>query len=152
MDVLETKKMLLKACEEYVENRASAAQLALDRSQSAANSETKSTAGDKHEVGRAMMQADRDKAAFQLQEALKLKKALVLVDPEKRTEKVESGSLVITNKANFYIAISAGKISLEKEMFIAMAATAPLAQAFLGKSQGALARFNQTEYLIKEVL
>ena len=41
--------------------------------QEAANEEGKSSVGDKYETGRAMMQIERDKAAQQLDEALKLK-------------------------------------------------------------------------------
>ena len=40
--------------------------------QESANAEEKSSAGDKYETGRAMMQIERDKAAQQLNESMKL--------------------------------------------------------------------------------
>ena len=72
------KHSLLHKCHEFVESRISNARNALDEAQQAANEETKSSAGDKYNTERAMMQIERDKHAAQLVEAQKLQKALYL--------------------------------------------------------------------------
>jgi hypothetical protein len=70
------KSKLLAMCIEYVEQRISSATTAMQNAQEAANEEGKSSAGDKYETGRAMMQIERDQAAAQLDESLKLKRTL----------------------------------------------------------------------------
>ena len=63
--------------------------------QEAANDDTKSTAGDKHETGRAMMHLEREKGEMQLIEAEKLKSFLDRVDISKTYQTVQTGSLVL---------------------------------------------------------
>ena len=152
MDSLKIKTYLLDSCRDYVEQRISAAQQAIERAQSAANNETKSTAGDKHEVGKAMMRADREKAVLQLSEALKLKKSLTSLKPSPSFNEVRAGSLVVTDNGSFYLAISVGRIMMGNDQYITMAPTAPLAQTFLAKSPGDVVNFNQRTYRILEVL
>ena len=68
----------------------------MNDAQRSANEEGKSSAGDKYETGRAMMQIERDKAANQLEEALKLKRILDQIQPEVQHERILIGSVVIT--------------------------------------------------------
>ena len=68
------KEKLLTLCTQYVEEKINICTEAMRNAQDAANEEDKSSAGDKYETGRAMMQIERDNAAVQLDEALKLKK------------------------------------------------------------------------------
>ena len=51
--------------------------------QRAANNETKSSAGDKYETGRAMMHLEKERIASQMTNWLKLLKAIKQVDPQK---------------------------------------------------------------------
>ena len=77
------KKLLHEKCEEYIAKRIATAQNAMDEAQRAANEETKSSAGDKFETGRAMMHLEKQKNAFQLGEALKVQQQLSKVNPNK---------------------------------------------------------------------
>ena len=60
----------------YVHERIAATQEAIYTAQLSANEETKSSAGDKYETGRAMAQLEIEKNTAQLAEALKLKQML----------------------------------------------------------------------------
>ena len=71
--------------------------------QEAANEESKSSAGDKYETGRAMMQIERDNAAAQLDEALKLKKTLSLISASENHHVISLGSIVITKTFKAFI-------------------------------------------------
>src|SRR5271163_3387958 len=96
------KKELHKQCLDYVEKRIEAAQLAIDEAQKASNDDTKSSAGDKYETGREMMQQETNRNLAQLNEANKLRVALKQISTSGSSETAETGSLVITDNGNFY--------------------------------------------------
>jgi len=113
------KKELYSQCLNYVQKRMEAAQLAINEAQKASNDDTKSSAGDKYETGRAMMQQETDRNMVQLNEANKLKVALNKINPSIVADKVETGSLVLTGNGNFYIAVSAGVLTVNNEKYFA---------------------------------
>ena len=72
--MIELKKELYKQCLDYVQQRMQAAEQAIEAAQKASNDDTKSSAGDKYETGRAMMQQETARNLVQLNETNKLKK------------------------------------------------------------------------------
>lgn len=146
------KKALWQNCYNHVLQRISNAESAMKRADDAVLGESKSTAGDKHDVAREMMRAERDKAEMQKGEALRLKQLMETISPTSQSAEAKMGSLVLTNMGKFYFAISVGKITLENDTYIAMAPAAPLAQKFKGKKAGETVSFNGRNYLIEEVL
>src|SRR5210317_813174 len=110
---LEVKKHLYNYCLGFVESRLKAIINSILELQQSLDSETKSSAGDKHETGRAMLQIDLEKAGKQLLEIQKTKDILKKTDITKSTEIICLGSLVFTSKSNYFIAISAGNISID---------------------------------------
>jgi len=129
-----------------------AAQLAIEEAQKASNDDTKSSAGDKYETGRAMMQQETDRNLQQLNETNKLKVALNLVNPDAISDKVETGSLVITDKGNFYIAISAGSLTVDNEAYFAVSPASPIGLMLKGKKIGQEIVLNGKPYHIKMVI
>ena len=69
---LELKKELYNQCSDFIEHRLLAIKSTINDIQESLDSETKSSAGDKHETGRAMLQLDREKLGQQLAEIQKL--------------------------------------------------------------------------------
>jgi len=98
---MSVKIKLYERCLAFVEQRIASSQKAIEHAQQAANEETKSSAGDKYETGRAMMQLEIEKQSVQLGEAMKLKQTLTQINPEKTTDSIQSGSLVYTDQGNF---------------------------------------------------
>ena len=145
------KLSLHAACQAYVQQRIDAAQQAMQAAQESANNETKSSAGDKYETGRAMAQEERNRNAVQLQEALKLQAELARIDPEKPCGTVRPGALVLTSLGQFYLSISAGKLLVEGKEYFAVSPAAPMAAALNGKRAGEEALFNGKKILIAEV-
>jgi len=146
------KKALWQACYDHVLERITNAESAMKRADDAVLGESKSTAGDKHDVAREMMRAERDKAEMQKGEALRLKQFLESISTTSQSLEAKKGSLVLTNAGRFYFAISVGKIRLGSDTYVAMAPAAPLAQKFAGKKAGDTVSFNGRTYLIEEVL
>ena len=58
---MNTKQKLFNACKEFVQDKLSTIEKTIQSNKSALNSETKSSAGDKHETGRAMLQLEMEK-------------------------------------------------------------------------------------------
>lgn len=130
---MQVKENLYSLCCEFVENKLFTIQNAIQEIQESLSTETKSSAGDKHETGRAMLQLEREKIGQQLAETQKLKETLAKIDSSKASSAVSLGSVVYTSQYNYFIAVSAGKLRLEDEDFYAISASTPIAQLLLGK-------------------
>ena len=146
------KAILFTKCEEYVNNKISSAQEAIDAVQKSANTETKSSAGDKYETGRSMMQLEILKYSAQLSEGYNLKKVLNKIDYDKNYNKIQTGSLVKTTNGNFFISISAGKFIVDKEEYMTISFSSPLAQELFNKQVKNKIHFRNKEYLIKSII
>lgn len=151
MDI-EIKQRLHKACLQKLEQRINNAKASMEAAQEAANEETKSSAGDKYETGRAMMQQEQDKAAGQLIGALKLKKVLDQLNPDREQQVVGMGSLVKTSLGNFYISASIGQLSLGGVDYMIISPVSPLAQQLAGLKAGEELDFNGRKFKIKQVI
>ncbi|MES2592678.1 MAG: 3-oxoacyl-ACP synthase [Bacteroidota bacterium] len=152
MDNQQLKFQLYQKCIDYVEERLSHVQSAIDAASESGNDETKSSAGDKHETGRAMMQLEQEKNSRQLYETMELKKALDKINPNQQSTVVAPGSIVITNKGNFYISISAGKIEIGTTTYFAVSPVSPIAAQFIGLAIGKELNFNGSLYKIQEII
>lgn len=151
-DQQQLKIALHAKCVEYADQRIQTIQNALDAAGESGNDETKSSAGDKHETGRAMMQLEQEKIANQLSEALEMKINISKIDPHQRSRVVSLGSVVITNKGNFYISISAGKIEVEQQLCFAISPLSPLASKLIGLLVTQETEMNGQIYKIMEIV
>lgn len=151
MSFRQVKHKLFQQCVDFVDNRINNSLTAIKSAQESANTEVKSSAGDKHETGRAMAQLETEKNGIQLAEANKLRHIISLINPNKQSEKVELGALVITNNGNYYISVSIGKIMLDNKNYFGVSAVSPIAQALLHHKKGDEVIFNGRKFLIEEV-
>tara|TARA_R110002049_G_scaffold288421_1_gene470828 strand:+ start:1218 stop:1679 length:462 start_codon:yes stop_codon:yes gene_type:complete len=150
--VKEIKPQLYEACLNFVQNRFQTIQNTITDIQKSLTSETKSSAGDKHETGRAMLQLEREKAGNQLAEIQKTKEMLSKVDVSKTAKNIGLGSVVYTSKANYFIAISAGVLEVDKDSFYAISSNTPIGQLLLGKKIGDVVKFREEQFKIETVL
>ncbi len=146
------KQFLFQYCTEFVNRRIENARLASESAQDAANMEGKSSAGDKYETGRAMAQLENEKALQQLAEANKLKSLLQKINPAIIQENASLGSVVLTDIAHFFIAISAGKVEVESQTFFVVAPDTPIGKAIIGLHKGDSFLFNNQSHTIREIL
>lgn len=142
---------MLTECYRYVELRIATAKQSMDNAQQSANEESKSSAGDKYETGRAMMQIERDKAAHQLAEAIKLKNVLDQISSESHVGKIVLGSLVVTSTKKIFVSIGIGKLNFAGEDFLVVAPTSPLGLALMGLKTGDQITFNKEVVTIVEI-
>ena len=146
------KAALFERCQTYVQQRIDTARQAMEAAQEAANSEEKSSAGDKYETGRAMAQLERDRNAQLLAEAMKLSQELGRLNINKTYDTVQPGSLVSTNRGLFFISISAGKLSLDGKDYFAISPASPIATLLASRKAGDVVTFNKQPYQLLQVV
>lgn len=146
------KQQLYKQCLDYVQQRMDAAQQGIESAQQASQDDTKSSAGDKYETGREMARQETDRNMAQLNEANKLKVALSHINPALKNDSAETGSLIITNAAKFYVAISAGAILVDGETYMAISPASPIGVKMKGLKAGNEFNLNGKVYKIESIL
>ena len=151
MTPAEIKEILYQHCQTYVETRITNARQAMEAAQEAANSESKSSAGDKYETGRAMAQLERDRHAQLLADATRQQQELEQIDAQKPYSTVQPGSVVMTDRGNYFIGISAGKISVDAVDYFAVSPASPIAAMLKNKTTGDTVSFNKLMYQLTAV-
>jgi transcription elongation GreA/GreB family factor len=147
----EIKEKLYILCNDYIANRVAVIKQNVAEAQEAANDDTKSSAGDKFEVGREMMQQEIELNFGRLGEMLKLKQALENVNPSHKNTLVSPGALVYTTNGAYYLSIGAGKLTLDGKTYYAISPEAPIAQFMNGKKAGEDFLFNGKNVVIEKV-
>ena len=146
------KKQLHSKCTEIASQKVNELTTIIQEAQSAANNETKSSAGDKHETGRAMAQLETEKLTAQLSEALKLEQVLSKINPASVHQQIGLGSLVTTNNGVFYISVSLGKIEINDQIVFVISSISPIGKNLIGLSLGDDFSFNEKYYSIIEII
>lgn len=145
------KQQLLSNCKEFVQNKLNTIEEIIQSNKNALNSETKSSAGDKHETGRAMLQLEMEKAGQQLSGVQEMKLQLDRINLESNTGSVHLGSVVKTNIANYFIAISKGQIKIEDKVYFAISSQSPIGKLLLGKTINDVVDFRNQQIKILRI-
>lgn len=146
------KVKLKKYAEDILQQRIEAAQQAMLNAQDAANSEDKSSAGDKYETARAMGQLDREMNARQFEEAKRELAALQQLYVLESSPVVIPGSFVKTNKGDFFISSGLGIHTVEGKKIGFLSVKSPLAIPLLGKAVGDTFQFQGQPWKIEELV
>lgn len=126
-----------------------------DQLQSIAESkaqETKSSAGDKFETARAMMQREEEKLNGQyLRIRQQLDQLKVFSQQSNHSDSVQVGRLVICDQASFFIGLPVGKIAVESDFVFAVSTDAPLGKLLIGKRIGESVQLGNNSYSILSI-
>ena len=145
-----TEKQKLHAyCKQIVQARSEEVRAEIKKIQQAANEETKSSAGDKYETGRAMAQLEIERSLAQLHEIEKLATALQNTNTEATGSSIRSGAMVVTSKNTFYISISLGAIQFNMKNYFVVSPNSPIAKLLIGKQQGDSISWNGVSQVIQ---
>ena len=145
------KAQLYHLCQDLMGQRIETAETALEQAREASNDDTKSSAGDKFETTREMMQQDITRNKSLLMDARQNLQVLEAIKDTPKSDRVKSGSLVETSEGVFYISISVGQLSVEGKPFFAISALSPIGQLLLGKKVNDSITFNNKKYVIKDI-
>lgn len=130
------KERILSACAEEINDRLNHTQAAIDSARESANSEQKSTAGDKHDTARAMAQFEQEKLSKQLSEQLKLKEMLSRIQATSDSLEIRMGSLASCSNGLFFLGIGLGKIEVDSTSVFCVSLASPIGKALIGKKSG----------------
>ena len=145
------KEQLFKEAKDFVSDRLKTTQNQIDSIQYSLQSETKSSAGDKHETGRAMLQLEREKAGNQFIEIQRLHKILQRIDISKSSKLACLGSLVTTDNGVYFIAIGRGVVNYNEQQYFVTALNSPVGKILLGKQEGDKFIFNNKTIQILKI-
>jgi hypothetical protein len=146
------KSAVYTLCLDLIKSRIQTAETALAQAQEASNDDTKSSAGDKFETTREMMQQDISRNKSLLADAKQSLHQLENLNNAPFTDTVRNGALVYTNQGIFYISISAGQLKIEEQVVFAISAASPVGQLFIGKKVNDTFTFNRKEFRIEKIL
>lgn len=113
--------------------------------------ESKSSAGDKHETSRAMMNLEQEKLGRQYQEVLNMKERFEKIDFDSPSSAVKLGSLITTNKGKFLLSVGLGKVVIQSEEVLLLSLQSPLGEVLLGKKVGDKIQMNTNQFVIEEL-
>ncbi len=146
------KSEILSRLIEIVTGKIKDAEFAIASARSSRDSDTKSSAGDKYETGRAMVQQEIDNNELQLSKALQQQLELHRLNTTKVYDKVEPGSLVITNHENYFISIALGKINISNNNYYAISLLSPIGMLLKHKCAGDKIDFLGRQLVIKDII
>ena len=152
--MIDLKKEIHDRCLQLLDARITIGQNELSDLDNALRLETKSSMGDKYETSRELIQQEKDKASQQVGIAVSMKNELIKLDPFQKKNSPELGSLVITDKGNFYLSVGLGQILIEdqKQPFYAISPVSPIGQLLTAARVGEVITFNENSYEIQQVL
>ncbi len=128
------KKNLVSAVVDILENKIAEIEKAIENVQASVNEETKSSMGDKYEVGRVMAQNEREMLEVQLGEHKREMEILNTVNFFQKFDEVRLGALTETSMGKFLIGVSLGKITFEGESIMLISPNSPIGKELIGKT------------------
>lgn len=143
---------LHKICLKLAQEKIDTCNSVLQKIDEAKLSDTKSSAGDKFETSREMLQGEEDRTKATLSNAVLLIKTLKQIDPNKSCSSVEPGALILGSMQNYYISVGLGKIEIDGIKYWAISMASPIAKAMRAKVKGEDFTFNGKQQTIEGIL
>jgi len=115
------------------------------------NNLKKSSAGDKFETSRALMQTEYDKIDNQLLILKNQLRAIKSISLSDKKRKVGVGSFITTNKSFYFISIGLGKQIIDNNDIYVISLSSPIGKLLNNKKKGDKIVFNNKEELIENI-
>ena len=147
----ELKQQLYILCGEYLANKEKGIKKLMNDAQDAANEDTKSSAGDKYETGREVMQQEVELNRTRLNELNKFKLALDMIKADQKNDTAIPGALVQTSNGSYYIAISAGQLKQNGNTYYSISIESPIGAKMKGLKAGEQFMLNGRNFVIESI-
>lgn len=147
---MEIKKKVIQHCVDRIDERSAEIMNAIQQAEEAIQGETKSSAGDKYETSREMIQQDLDRYHKQLVQVKKDRIVLQKIELAARKE-IGLGAIVLTDSITYFIAVSLGQQAIEGINMMVISPLSPIGSLLLGHKVGDHILFNGTTQSIKAI-
>lgn len=146
------KLALQHHCTSLIQQKVDTIRGVLQQIAEAKTKETKSSAGDKFETGRAMLQRQEEQNGIQLLNALEQLQQIEDISRRMTGDEIGPGNLVVTKKKRrYYLSIGLGKVEFDGTVYFCVSAAAPIGQLLMGLKVGDTFSFNGQEDKVVEV-
>jgi len=129
MDPLAIKTALVAQLLQHLEQNIAETEQAIASAKESRDNESKSSAGDKYETGRAMMQIELENNGRQLEKTRLAKQDLLQLDLLAAHSVAGLGSLVYTSREIYFLSIGFGKLEFAEQPYYAISLASPIGQA-----------------------
>ena len=144
------KKEIQSVCLHRLQQQLARLEDMMKNAQSEANKETKSSAGDKYETGRSMMQLEKEKFAQQHDRVSQQLEIVQKLDLGAHDE-IQEGSLVDTNIGLFFISVGMEPFEIGDITITCLSLSTPIGEVLNGLEEGDVVDFRDQEIEIWEV-
>jgi hypothetical protein len=149
-DRLTLKKQLADQCHQLIARRIDEASAAIAQLRASAAEETKSSAGDKYETAREMINQEIEKLAMQVEEARRQSATLSAMDLSLKGVALP-GAVIETDRGAFFLSISIPSLTLGGNTYTPISTNSPLGLKLSGRKPGEEITVNQRSYKILSV-
>jgi chromosomal replication initiation ATPase DnaA len=148
MEIVSKRQFAIELLEKSLESKIDTIQSEYNLYKESAANETKSTAGDKHDTSKSMMQLEQEKLGAQLQALKEQKKIFQRMKEIQTNPGLGFGSFVETEFEYFLIGISStsSKMAYDKKPIHFVSMQTPIGKALQGLRIGSRATFNGKTY------
>lgn len=153
MDTIkELKSLIYHKISDELDRKIEVINKAIASAKDSRNNDTKSSAGDKYETGREMMQIEIEKNEVLLNQTAKQRKELARIDVTEEFNKVAFGSLVVADNGTYFISIGIGKIQIDNQICYAISMASPIGALLKDKIIGDEVQFQGRKFAIKAIV
>lgn len=146
------KELAVKKIYELVDARIHEIESEIKETNDSKKNESKSSAGDKYETSREMIQQVLNNLESQLAKYQQMKNELSSINFNSNSDVINSGSLVQTDTAYFLISVAMGKIKVQEHELFAISINSPIGIAMKLKKKGDVFNFQNRSIEIQNVL
>lgn len=145
------KEKFVSEIYKVVNNRINEIEKEIKETNDSKKNESKSSAGDKYETGREMIQQVLNNLESQLNKYVQMKNDLDSINFDSKSDFVKAGSLIITNTDSFLISIAVGKIMIEEMEVYAISINSPIGNILKSKKINDVINFQNRKIEIIDI-
>jgi transcription elongation GreA/GreB family factor len=145
------KEQVKSACLELLKHRIDSFIADEKSAKASAESDTKSSAGDKHETAREMVQQEREMIGRRISEAEKQLGELMKIIETDSSNTIQAGSLIYCTLGWMYLSISLGSIMIGDQKVNIVSMDSPVGKLLKGKNIGDTIELNGKGITIESV-
>lgn len=152
MSIEKFKQQVQESCQNLLKSKIKHLMDEEKSAKASAQSDTKSSMGDKHETAREMLQQEREQIGKRIAESEKLLNDLLRMSENKTSPVIQPGSLVKCTMGWIYLTVSLGSIHIEDQKVNVISLESPFGKLIANKSKGEEVMLNGKKILIEEVV